>query len=202
MGANTSNINNKADLETFVVEYILKSTTKDIELIDDDNYRNSFINLLRNIIVKYIDHDVLDDVFNHIGGNEYAHDNDIESMEYNSPDVKNNKRLKSQHLAEFYYEIYFIFNKIKIIYLHTKNLLDYETNILYALVDEDEIELSNNRINNLKYVDIKIFNILGELFVNNGSHTINKLLTFERMYEIGDIIDSEINSFKDNCQLN
>ena len=53
MGASFSTINERRVLESIVVEYILKSSTKDIEWIDSPHYKNNTINILVDILMKY-----------------------------------------------------------------------------------------------------------------------------------------------------
>ena len=185
-------INDRRLLESIIVDYILKSSTKDVNLIDDESYRTSTTNLLSDIFVKNVDEGTIDEVFYHIGANMI----DANMIDANMIDV--DLRLKCKHMAEFYYEIYVLFNKIKMILLVIDKLTQSAVDDLEedAFEDDDfEDDDFEMKINKLHLLEINFYNILGEVFIKRDVHMINNTITLERILEIGEIIDLEINVF-------
>ena len=60
MGAtfSTDTINTRDELESIIIKNILQSSDKDVELIDNNLYRNNTINLLSNIFNKYVKYEI------------------------------------------------------------------------------------------------------------------------------------------------
>lgn len=206
MGGSHSSINERRDLETIVVKYIFMSSAKDVDLIDNNLYKNNTINLLRDILNKYVDYDIIDEIFYHIGGDDNMIEIDLDSLYYIDPDEQLDIRLKCKFLATFYYELFVLFNKIKNLILAVHNLikqvdLQYvkyqQLSDTYDDTTSDEIELLELKLNRLRLIEINFFYLLGELFVKKECFIINANISLERMVEIGGIIDFEISTFRD-----
>ena len=211
MGANisTNTINNREEVEDIIIKNILKSSNKDVDLIDDKLYRNNTINLFVDILMKYVEYEIIDEIFYHVGGDDKMIEVDLLSLRYITDETPIDMRFKLYFLAEFYYEIYVLYNKIKNLILAVNNLLlqvrqhyrkyqqigeDYDDDI------SEEIESLELRINKLQLIRINFYHILGELFVKEKIYSLNKDISLERIKEIQNIIDFEITTFSDKIQ--
>jgi|UniRef100_A0A6C0BYQ5 hypothetical protein len=200
MGASFSTINERHVLESIVVEYILKSSTKDLHLIDSYQYNNNTINILVDILMKYVDLATIDKIFYHIGGEDNMIEIDLDTIHYTNQKI--DARIKCKFLAIFYYEIYVLFNKIKSLIVTVNNLIQQAEQEYIKYQHEsfddsiaDEIELLELKLNRLRFIEINFYIILGELFVKDKTFGINNDISLERMEQMGNIIDFEINTF-------
>ena len=211
MGANisTNSINNREEVEDIIIKYILNSSNKDVDLIDDKRYRNNTTNLLIDILMKTVEYEIIDEIFYHVGGDDNMIEIDLVSLRYTTFDKPIDMRLKSKFLAEFYYEIYVLYNKIKNLILAVNNLLlqvrqQYNKYQQISEVYDDavgnEIESLEFRINKLQLIRINFYHILGELFVKEKIYSLNKDISLERIKHIQNIIDFEISTFSDKIQ--
>ena len=206
MGAtfSTDTINTRDDLESIIIKYILQSSDKDVEFIDNNLYRNNTINLLSNILNKYVKYEIIDEIFYHVGADDNMIELDINMLHYSSDEIPIDMRLKCKFLAEFYYEIYVVFNKIKNLIIAVTNLINvvetkynkyqqigdiYDDNVI------EEIEALEFRINNLQLIRFNFYHILGDLFVKRDSYVINKDISLKNINNLQNIIDFEINTF-------
>ena len=205
MGASFSTINERHVLESIVVEYILKSSTKDIHFIDSHYYKNNTTNILGDILIKYVDCEIIDEIFYHIGGDNNMIEIDLDMLQHTNQKI--DARLKCKFLALFYYEIYVLFNKIKNLILAVNNIiqqLDHEyIKYQHESFDDsiaDKIESLELKINRLRFIEINFYIILGELFVKDKSFGINNTISLKRMEQMGNIIDFEINTFRNKIE--
>tara|TARA_Y100000768_G_scaffold388693_2_gene386227 strand:+ start:1104 stop:1757 length:654 start_codon:yes stop_codon:yes gene_type:complete len=211
MGANfsTNNINNRPEIEDIIIKYILNSSNKDVDLIDDKMYRNNTTNILVDILMKYVEYEIIDEIFYHLGGDDNMIELNLHSLRYTSVDNPIDLRLKCKFLGDFYYDIYVLYNKVKNLILAVNNLLQQvqqeynkyqQIGDIYDDAIGDIIESLEFRINKLQLIRINFYHILGDLFVKDEIYTLNRDITLERIKEIQTIIDFEINTFSDKIQ--
>jgi hypothetical protein len=211
MGANfsTNHIDTREKLEDIIITYIMQSSDKDVELIDDKVYRTNTINIMCDILTKYLDNSIIDEIFYHIGGDDNMLEIDLYEFNYTHNDSSIDMRFKCKFLSDFYYEIYVLYNKIKNLILAVNHLLEQlqqeynkyqQVGDVYDDMIESEIESLEYRLNKLQLVRINFYHLLGGLFVKHNNYFLNKNISLDKIIDIRNIIDYEINTFSDKIK--
>jgi len=211
MGANfsTNHIDTREKLEDIIITYIMQSSDKDVELIDDKVYRTNTINIMCDILTKYLDNSIIDEIFYHIGGDDNMLEIDLYEFNYAHNDSSIDMRFKCKFLSDFYYEIYVLYNKIKNLILAVNHLLEQlqqeynkyqQVGDVYDDMIESEIESLEYRLNKLQLVRINFYHLLGGLFVKHNNYFLNKNISLDKIIDIRNIIDYEINTFSDKIK--